>query len=131
MSNKSDLTLNMILSVLEQKDATKASVITWKHLQEKGGMAKLETFLDKLRSKIAMQKGVSVIEIITAKDLSEKEKGVVIKKLKSTYGKDNMFVTKTKPSIFGGIIIKKDNLIIDHSWKGKISTLKTILAENI
>ena len=80
-------------------------------------LAEISSFPDQLTS----------MDVTTAIPLTEKEKGVVLEKIKPKLGWDAHIQFNVDPKILGGIIIHSGDYLIDASLLGKAQGLKEAL----
>lgn len=81
------------------------------------------------RALLAEKRGTTVADVVVAEPLSEAKMQALKDALKSALGKEVTLVTKTDPSLIGGLTVKVGSRMIDTSLKTKLSQLKFALKE--
>lgn len=66
------------------------------------------------------QDGVEFLEITSSTELSKKQVSDIAK----NFGEKHEISTKVEPSIVGGVIVKKGNIILDGSVKTQLEKMK-------
>lgn len=72
-------------------------------------------------------KDITVVNITTAKDLSEKQDKALAQNLEKVIGKKITINYNLRPEILGGLMIDFNSLQIDDSIKGKLVQLESIM----
>ena len=73
-------------------------------------------------------KGIIKVDVTTAYELSDDQKGQLHKALVASTGKDVEMNISTDPELLGGLVVRIDDTVIDGSVKHKIRKLKNQFA---
>jgi len=80
---------------------------------------------------LAAAKGLLEVDLISASVLSVAEKANIISKLSAKYGKKVALAVQVDPALFGGVIVKAGDDVIDASIKGQLQALHAHLLGNV
>jgi len=69
---------------------------------------------------IAKTTNTDLVEIVSASAMDPEQD----RALQDTFGKNSFITHKVSKKILGGIIIKKNNHVLDHSFKARIDKIK-------
>ena len=127
MHNKNIKLAKKLAQKLSQTNIDACAVYAWKNLQKTGGLSELDSFIEKVRTYAYSKSNKVPAKIISARELSQKERTAISEKLERKLGAKLIAEYEIQSSILGGIIIKMQDLIIDYSWRGKLGKLKTNL----
>ncbi len=87
----------------------------------------LEMFLDLQEEKM----GTKIVEITISKDISDKEKQTLIKKIEESLKSKIKPLYKIDENIIGGVVFKFENKMYDASLKKKFAQLNNIVENKI
>lgn len=91
----------------------------------------LNTIIDKYFSLTYSLESVSIAQLYSASDLSEKQQENLVHKIKSlTNSSEIKLISKKDPNLIGGFIIKIGSKVIDASLAGKLNKISLYLSGN-
>lgn len=100
-----------------------------KLLTDKEKLALLPEILEELPGVWAEEKGIEVVEIDSAVDLTEEEKAELQRTLEERWKKSVRLNFRLNPEIIGGLVLKKGNIYYDISVRGGLLKLKEIVSQ--
>jgi F-type H+-transporting ATPase subunit delta len=80
------------------------------------------------RRQLQQQLGVRQAEIVTARELSEKDRGALLAEIGKLAGARVEASFKLDPSILGGTVVRIGSTVYDGSVRGRLDRLKTVLS---
>lgn len=82
--------------------------------------------------KLALEaNGFEVVELVSARALSEDEQSFIAKKLGDSWKKKISLKYRENPNLIGGIIVRRGDQLFDGSLAGQLKALKQFLIEKI
>lgn len=112
---------------LNENNIKAYAAYVWKVLHKTGGLSHLDNLMEMTRKDICLKQNIIPITIISARELSLKERSMISDALKKKFNRKISIYYEIEPSVLGGIIIKTQDSIMDYSWKGKLINLKSNL----
>ncbi|WP_116132575.1 F0F1 ATP synthase subunit delta [Tropicimonas sp. IMCC34043] len=89
----------------------------------------LPAVLEKLRTRIAEEKGEVSADVTSAVALSPAQATAVAEMLKSRFGKEIKLNTSVDESLIGGLVVKVGSKMIDTSVRAKLAALQNAMKE--
>ena len=80
------------------------------------------------RRQLQEQLGIRQAEIVTARELSEKERGALVAEIVKLAGARVEASFKLDPSILGGTVVRIGSTVYDGSVRGRLDRLKEVLS---
>lgn len=71
---------------------------------------------------------MSKIIVSSAKQLNKSETDKIIGKIKEKEGKDSEIIFSVNPALIGGIVIQKDDIVLDGSVAHELKNIKEYLS---
>lgn len=112
---------------LNENNIKSYAAYVWKVLHKTGGLSRLDNLMEMTRKYICLKQNITPITVISARKLSPREKGMISDTLEKKFNGKISIYYEIEPSTLGGIIIKTQDSIMDYSWKGKLTKLKSNL----
>jgi F-type H+-transporting ATPase subunit delta len=81
------------------------------------------------RRQLQEQLGIRQAEIVTARELDEKDRGALVAEIGKLAGAQIEASFKLDPSILGGTVVRIGSTVYDGSVRGRLDRLKTVLSE--
>ncbi len=99
-------------------------------MARKGRLALLPDAMKGFSALLAEERGEETAEVISAKPLSDMQRGALAQNLKSSFGKDVKIDAHVDPSLLGGLIVKVGSKMVDASLKSKLERLELAMKEH-
>jgi F-type H+-transporting ATPase subunit delta len=80
------------------------------------------------RRQLQEQLGIRQAEIVTARELNEKDRGALVAEVGKLAGAQIEASFKLDPSILGGTVVRIGSTVYDGSVRGRLDRLKTVLS---
>jgi F-type H+-transporting ATPase subunit delta len=81
------------------------------------------------RRQLQEQLGIRQAEIVTARELDEKDRSALVAEVGKLAGAQIEASFKLDPSILGGTVVRIGSTVYDGSVRGRLDRLKTVLSE--
>lgn len=75
--------------------------------------------------------GFEVVELVSARDLSETEQTAIAKDLGNSWKTKVSLQYRVNPNLIGGIIVRRGDELFDGSLAGQLKALKNVLIEEV
>lgn len=120
--------LENILSVMDERDETLARFVSV--LLEAKRFALLPEILSHFEHYKALKEQELNVAVTTAMPMSDEDKTLLNKALQQRFKQSVNLTYDTDESLLGGAIVRIDDLVIDGSGRGRLSSLKQYLEGN-
>jgi F-type H+-transporting ATPase subunit delta len=75
------------------------------------------------------REGVVAVEVESARDLDEHQRGIMERKVKSEFGESVMISYKKNPALLGGFQVRSPERLVDHSVRNGLKQLRMQLMQ--
>jgi len=91
---------------------------------EKGRAGELEEIAREFERLMAREERRLTVELTTARELSDKEAGAILKQIEQAAGRKVEATRTVDPDIVGGIVLRAGSLRVDASVRGRLERLR-------